>query len=98
MVRCVVKTIPHESEDVLPQKHFDAIGARVAAALRRERERLGFSMSQVAERAGLSQQMVSYVERGLRKPTVDTLLRQCAALDLDPSAVLREAVLPPRKK
>ena len=40
-------------------------------------------MSTVAERAGLSQQMVSYVERGLRNPTLDTLLRMAAAMKLD---------------
>lgn len=91
IVRCVVKAFPHNCEDVLSQKHFDGIVARIAGLLRQERLHRGLSMSQVAERAGLSQQMISYVERGLRKPNLDTLLRQCAALDLDPAEVLRQA-------
>lgn len=48
-------------------------------------------MNSIAERGGLSQQMVSYVERGMRKPTIDTLLRIAAALELDLSDVLQRA-------
>ena len=48
-------------------------------------------MSAVAERAGLSQQMVSYVERGMRSPTLETVLRIAYALDLDPAEVIRLA-------
>lgn len=48
-------------------------------------------MTVVAERAGLSQQMVSYVERGMRKPNLDTLLRIAWALKIDPAEVIRQA-------
>lgn len=48
-------------------------------------------MNQVAERAGLSQQMVSYVERQMRNPTLETLLRIAAALEIDLHGVLRRA-------
>jgi transcriptional regulator with XRE-family HTH domain len=48
-------------------------------------------MSLVAERAGLSQQMISYVERGLRNPTLETLLRITTALELDLSQVIAKA-------
>ena len=48
-------------------------------------------MTAVAEGAGLSQQMVSYVERRLRQPTVDTLLRLAQALRLDPAGLLAQA-------
>ena len=48
-------------------------------------------MNLVAERAGLSQQMVSYVEREMRNPTLETLLRIAAALEIDLVQVLREA-------
>jgi transcriptional regulator with XRE-family HTH domain len=51
------------------------ICARVAKLLKEERLRQGVSMSELARQAGLSQQMVSYVERGMRMPTLDTLLR-----------------------
>ena len=46
-------------------------------------------MNVVAERAGLSQQMVSYVEREMRNPTLETLLRIAAAMEIDSAEVLR---------
>lgn len=48
-------------------------------------------MSAVAEKAGLSQQMVSYVERNMRGPTLETLLRLSAALEIDLADLLRQA-------
>jgi transcriptional regulator with XRE-family HTH domain len=49
------------------------------------------SMTQVAQQSGLSQQMISYVERGMRSPTLDTLLRISAALNVDLSTLLKAA-------
>jgi transcriptional regulator with XRE-family HTH domain len=72
-------------------KQRQAVIANVAKALRDTRVRKGMSMSAVAERAGLSQQMVSYVERQMRMPTLDTFLRMSEALAIDPSDVLRKA-------
>lgn len=68
-----------------------AVNSAVARLLRAERERQGLSMSVVAERAGISQQMVSYVERELRKPTLDTLLRMAHALDIKMPALVERA-------
>jgi transcriptional regulator with XRE-family HTH domain len=72
-------------------KTRQAILVNVAKALREARERQGLSMSAVAERAGLSQQMVSYVERQMRMPTLDTLLRMAEALDTDLPVLLAKA-------
>ena len=77
---------------VASNKSQAVVCARVAEILRQERERRGLSMNQVAERAGLSQQMVSYVERQMRNPTLETLLRIAAAIEIDPVSVLRRAV------
>jgi transcriptional regulator with XRE-family HTH domain len=82
---------------VLDQKHLQTIASRVAELLRKERQRRQLSMSAVAERAGLSQQMVSYVERGLRNPTLDTLLRMAAAMKLDLAELLAAAQRKARK-
>ena len=62
-----------------------------ARLLRERRESPGLSMNEVARRTGLAQQTVSFIERGMRMPTLDTLLRIAAALDLDLWEVLREA-------
>jgi transcriptional regulator with XRE-family HTH domain len=48
-------------------------------------------MNEVARRTGLSQQTVSFVERGMRIPTLDTLLRIAGSLELDLWRVLRKA-------
>jgi len=78
-------------EDVTSEKQRQAIMALVAQALREARESRGLSMSAVAERAGLSQQMVSYVERQMRMPTLDTLLRMTQALGVDLAELLARA-------
>jgi transcriptional regulator with XRE-family HTH domain len=69
----------------------EAICSQVARILKEERERRGFSMTLLGERAGLSQQMVSYVEREMRIPSLDTLVRLCEALGLRADGVVRRA-------
>lgn len=48
-------------------------------------------MNRIAEKAGLSPAMISFVERELRKPTLDTLLRIADALEIDLWKVIRDA-------
>jgi transcriptional regulator with XRE-family HTH domain len=76
---------------VASDKSQQAVCSRVAKILRQHRERLGLSMNAVAERAGLSQQMISYVEREMRNPTLETLLRMSAAMEIDFAEVVRQA-------
>ena len=97
MVRCVVKAIRHYFSTVASDKSQQAVCSRVAHILRQERERRGLSMNRVAERAGLSQQMVSYVEREMRNPTLETLLRIAAALEIDLAVILAQAIKQARK-
>ncbi len=59
--------------------------------LHNERKRQKLSMNAVAERAGLSQSMLSLVERNLRNPTLDTLLRIAEALGIDLGPVITRA-------
>jgi transcriptional regulator with XRE-family HTH domain len=65
--------------------------AKVAELLRAERARKGVSMRWLAQKSGLSQPTISYIERGLRIPSLDTAYRIAAALDLDLSAVIKTA-------
>jgi transcriptional regulator with XRE-family HTH domain len=48
-------------------------------------------MNRLAEKSGLSQSMISLLERGMRSPTLDTLLRVAIALDVDLSELLKKA-------
>jgi transcriptional regulator with XRE-family HTH domain len=68
--------------------------AAVARLLREERERQMLSMTEVAGRAGISQQMVSYVEREMRVPTIDTLFRLAQAMEVNPVTLLAKASAP----
>jgi transcriptional regulator with XRE-family HTH domain len=63
----------------------------MARLLREQREAMGLSMNEVAARAGLSHTMISRVERGLRRPTLDTLLRIAGAMKLDLWPLLKKA-------
>ncbi|MET0496377.1 MAG: XRE family transcriptional regulator [Actinoplanes sp.] len=47
--------------------------ATIAAALRRERERVGISLAELARRAGLAKSTLSQLENGAGNPSVETL-------------------------
>lgn len=61
----------------------DAISSNLIQALRKERLDQKLSMTAVAERSGLHVSMISLVERELRRPTLDALLRIAEALQID---------------
>jgi transcriptional regulator with XRE-family HTH domain len=67
------------------------IARKVTRLLREERIRAGLSIYRVAKKSGVSQQMIGYVERGMRNPTLDTLLRITIALDVDLSKLIKRA-------
>jgi len=69
----------------------EALAAQVACVLRTEREKKGMSLNALAEQAGLSRQMISYIEQDLRNPSLDTLLRICDALEILLEEVVRRA-------
>ena len=47
--------------------------ATIAAALRRERERVGISLTELARRAGIAESTLSQLESGTGNPSVETL-------------------------
>ena len=72
-------------------KAREALASEVSRILRVEREKRSLSLNALAQYAGLSRQMVSYIEQDLRNPSLDTLLRICDALDILLEDVLRRA-------
>jgi len=54
--------------------------AAIAAALRRERERSGLSLSEVARRAGVAKSTLSQLETGAGNPSIETLWALAVAL------------------
>ena len=45
----------------------------------------------MAERSGLSEQMIGYVERGMRRPSLETVVRMAAGLEVDLGDVIKRA-------
>ena len=58
--------------------------------LREEREKRRISQIDLSFKAGLSQNLVNYIETGKRTPNLYTILSICKALDINP-AVLFES-------
>jgi transcriptional regulator with XRE-family HTH domain len=77
---------------VTKEKMLQLACDKVAEMLRRERQRQGLSMTSLATRAGLSQQSVSYVERCMRTPNLDTLIRITDALGIELSPLIAKAL------
>ena len=68
------------------------IVTHVAQALVHERLRKNISMNRLAEMTGLALTTISYFERGMRSPTLETVVRISLALDADLGAMLTKAI------
>ena len=94
--------VPCQSDSSYPRmmsksSSREAICSGVAKLLKDLRQEQGLSMTRLAEQAGLSRAMISFVESGFRNPTLDTLLRICAVLDVELADVLTRASREPSK-
>ena len=69
----------------------ESVCSHVVRLLREERLKRRMSMMVLAQRAGLSQSMISLVERDLRNPTLDTVLRIAEVLEVELSDLLVKA-------
>ena len=74
---------------------MDDLSARIAGALRREREAAGISVSELARRAGVSKATVSGLESGGGNPSVETLWALGDALGVPFSALVERRADPP---
>lgn len=72
-------------------KKTQIVSAEVVRLLRQERQDQNLSVYRVAKNSGLSQQMIHYVEQGMRNPTLDTLLRIANVLDIDFAELIKRA-------
>jgi transcriptional regulator with XRE-family HTH domain len=72
------------SEHVLEPREAPApaLIAQIAASLRRERERAGLSLTELARRAGIAKSTLSQLESGVGNPSVETLWALGVALNV----------------
>lgn len=76
----------------VPQNQtHQAIGHHVARIIREEREKRKLSMTVLAQKSGLSQAMISFIEREIRNPSLETLLRISSVLGVHLDDILRRA-------
>jgi transcriptional regulator with XRE-family HTH domain len=76
----------------------------IAAALRRERDRIGVSLAELGRRAGIAKSTLSQLESGTGNPSIETLWALAVALDVpfsrlvdppsDPVQVIRAGEAP----
>ena len=69
----------------------DELNQRIGARVRLERENLGWSLTDLAARSGVSRAMVHKVERGDCSPTATLLARLSGAFDLSMSELIARA-------
>lgn len=66
--------------------------AEVVAVLRRARERRAWSLDDLGARIDITTKRLAALETGAAELTLGELYQLCAALDLDPAAVVAEAL------
>ena len=72
-------------------RHYETLRAEIVRLLQKERERRKLSKYTVSQRSGVSQSMLSLVERGLRNPTLELMLRIADGIGTDLSAIIKKA-------
>ena len=77
-----------------------AVCAQVIKILHEERERRGISKYTLSAQCGLAQQTISYMERGLRQPSFETVMRIADGIGVNLEDVLKQArsTLKPKQK
>ena len=71
--------------------HFQAVCAEIIRLLRDERTRRKLSKYAVSKRSGVSQSMLSLIERGLRNPTMELMLRIADGVGADLPGLIKKA-------
>jgi transcriptional regulator with XRE-family HTH domain len=74
----------------MASSHVPDIGAIFGGVLRRHRAALNVSQEELAFQAGVDRTFVSRLERGIRQPTVTTLIGLGVALGISAADLVRE--------
>lgn len=72
----------------------DNLDQRIASIIRAERELRGWSLTDMAERSGVSRAMIHKIERGISSPTAVLLGKLSGAFNLSMSKLIARAELP----
>lgn len=71
--------------------HYEAICAEIIRLLREEREARKITNYMVSQKSGVSESMLSLVDRGLRNPSMEIILRIADGIEADLPALIKKA-------
>jgi transcriptional regulator with XRE-family HTH domain len=71
--------------------HYEALVDEIIRLLREERKGRRLSNYAISKRSGVSESMLSLVERGQRNPTLELLLRIADGIEADLPAIIKKA-------
>ena len=82
--------------------HYEAIRKEIIRLLREEREHQQLSKYAVAQRSGVSESMVGLIERGLRSPSLEVVLRLADGIGANLPEIIKKTLAtakntPPKK-
>ena len=77
---------------------IDEAMSLVAKRLKEERRKAGLTQLELSMRAGVSQNMIAYIERGDRNPALRTVMKICNALNIRLSNLLNDIESPNESK
>ena len=80
-----------------PIDEEDRLWAALAARVAEQRRDRGLSQRELADLCGTTQSAIARVERGVRPPRLDTLLRIAGALDCELAVELRPRTVTERR-
>ncbi|BCU79594.1 helix-turn-helix transcriptional regulator [Luteolibacter sp. LG18] len=63
----------------------------VCGVIRKRREEMGLSVYYVSQNSGVSQQAIGYIEKGMRRPSFESLVRISKGMNLKLSEIIAEA-------
>ena len=72
-------------------RHYETVCDEIVRLLRQERKRRRLSNYAVSQNSGVSESMLSLVERGLRNPTLELTLRIADGIGADLPAIIKKA-------
>jgi DNA-binding XRE family transcriptional regulator len=72
-------------------KSTNAISSQVACILKEAREKRGLSLQVLARKSGISRQAISYIEKEVQSPSLDTALRITSAMGVDLAKIIARA-------
>lgn len=78
-----------DETDLTPDQLERALNEVIAQRVREFRQQLGFTVAQLADASGISKGMLSKIENGQASPSLATLARVAAAIDVPVTSLFR---------